>query len=204
MGLAVAGILPEDSRVKPLVVKFELYETSSPPGNRGGAVSGAAPCALAEGTQSNVANDSTHCPRKMRKEALSLTMIPSVQNDSEHTYAWRSGWGRLDTKGCGVGCTRDWRSVGLVFDELCPRCDVWRYAEWLDYSTNDGGEHMVRPYGLADVTCCWHCLAAVLAVTMMRHALHRLAALHRLVSFRHWSAVECITDERNREHYRED
>jgi hypothetical protein len=51
-------MLPDDPGIRPRVVKLELYETSSPPGNNGGAVSGAAPCPLADITQSKEANKS--------------------------------------------------------------------------------------------------------------------------------------------------
>jgi hypothetical protein len=60
----------------------QRYETSSPPGNNGGAVSGAAPCAPAAGMYRIAANDSNaHCPQKMQNELLSLTRFLQ-SNDS--------------------------------------------------------------------------------------------------------------------------
>ena len=50
-------MFPDDSGIKPRVVKMELYETSSPPGNNGGAVSGAAPCPFDAETQSKAAKN---------------------------------------------------------------------------------------------------------------------------------------------------
>src|SRR3954470_7040418 len=45
VGRAVCEIFPDGATAR--VVKTELYETSPPPGNNGGAVSGAGPCATA-------------------------------------------------------------------------------------------------------------------------------------------------------------
>src|SRR6266566_2676834 len=45
--------------MRPRVVKIELQETSPPPGNKGGAVSGAGPCALATEAPSSGRNDRT-------------------------------------------------------------------------------------------------------------------------------------------------
>lgn len=53
-------MLADDSGIRPRVVKFELYERSPPPGNNGGAVSGAAPCPFADGTQSSAKDTNTH------------------------------------------------------------------------------------------------------------------------------------------------
>lgn len=50
------GILPDDSGINPRVVKMELYEINPPPGNSGGAVSGAEPWAFAAGAQSDKKN----------------------------------------------------------------------------------------------------------------------------------------------------
>ena len=80
-------MLPDDCGIRPRVVNVELYEISPPPGNNGGAVSGAAPCPLADGTQNNEANDSNaHCPQKMRNNFLNFTRFLQSRM-VEHTYA---------------------------------------------------------------------------------------------------------------------
>jgi hypothetical protein len=50
----------------------------------------------------------------------------------------------------------------------------------------------------------WHALAAVLTVMTMPHALHQLAALHRLLGGRHRSTIESVGTESNYEYSRED
>ena len=81
VGLAVEGILPDESGIRPLVVNVELYEMSPPPGNRGGAVSGAAPCPIADWTQSDKANNSNaHRPQEMRSDFVNFTRTPPVEN----------------------------------------------------------------------------------------------------------------------------
>lgn len=54
------------------------------------------------------------------------------------------------------------------------------------------------------VTRRWHLLAAVSTVMTMPHAGHRLAALHRLLSSRHASAIECVSTESDGENSRQD
>lgn len=81
-------MLPDDSGIMPRVVKLELYETSSPPGNNGGAVSGAAPCPLSDGTQSKVANDkSVHFPQWLRSGLWNFKTLPPDENVVVHTKA---------------------------------------------------------------------------------------------------------------------
>jgi|SRR5580704_16293472 hypothetical protein len=95
-------MLPDDFGIRPLVANVELYEISPPPGNNGVAVSGAAPCPLADGTQSNAANDSnTHCPQKMRNNFLNFT-IPPVENGSSTRMRASEPTG-LDTEGQDIG-----------------------------------------------------------------------------------------------------
>src|SRR5215472_3511103 len=75
VGRAVAGTLPIESGMRPLVVKVELYETSSPPGKRGGAVSGAGPCPLADGTQSTADDSDAKCPQRLRNNFFDFTLV---------------------------------------------------------------------------------------------------------------------------------
>src|SRR5215469_2808222 len=77
VGRAVEGMLPENSGVRPRVVNVELYETSCPPGNNGGAVSGAGPCPLADGTQRTVDDNNANRPQRLRKGFLNIkTVLP--------------------------------------------------------------------------------------------------------------------------------
>ena len=83
--------------------------------------------------------------------------------------------------------------MGLVCDESCRHFDAWRFVERLYYSNGYMMERMVDRCRLADhVMRRRHGFAAVLTMMMMPHALHQLAALHRLLSSRHRSAVEYI------------
>src|ERR1700746_549235 len=100
-GWAVAGIFADGSVIPPRVVMFELYETSPPPGNNGGAVSGAAPCALATGTKNKTANDSNaHRPQCLRS-GLRILKSSSNEDDSSSTLVRKPGAAggvRLDPK----------------------------------------------------------------------------------------------------------
>jgi len=59
---------------------FELYEISSPPGNNGGAVSGAGPWHLAVETESRTAKDErAHFPQNMRSGLIKRKGIPPVK-----------------------------------------------------------------------------------------------------------------------------
>ena len=111
----------------------------------------------------------------------------------------------LDTERQDIGRTEDRRSVGLVCDQACRRCHAQRFVERLHYPDSESSERITGRRGLADyVTSRWHLFAAVLTVMTMPHALHRLAALHRLLSCRHRSAVERIGPKSNCEHSRQD
>jgi len=95
--------------------------------------------------------------------------------------------------------------VRLVGDEAFRCCDTHRFIERLHYSKGCLGERMAGRCGLADhITCRGHGLAAVLTVMTMPHALHRLAALHRLLSRRPRSAIEGVSGESDRENSRKD
>jgi hypothetical protein len=78
VGRAVTGMPPNESVIAPLVLKLELYEMSPPPRNIGGAVSGAAPCPFASGTQSKAArNSNTPFPQRLRSEIRIIKTFPS-------------------------------------------------------------------------------------------------------------------------------
>ena len=73
VGRAVAGI-PVGARV----VKTELYETSPPPGNNGGAVSGAVPCPKAVAAQTDKA--------RVSQNILLRFTIPPTKNDNSRAH----------------------------------------------------------------------------------------------------------------------
>jgi hypothetical protein len=94
----------------------------------------------------------------------------------------------------------------LVCDEAGYNRGTQRFVKRRHESNRYRSERVANQRGLADhITCRWHRLAAVLTPMMpMPHALHRLAALHRLLSRCHRSAVKRINSESNREHSRQD
>jgi hypothetical protein len=150
VGLAVEGILPDDSGIKPLVVNVELYEMSPPPGNRGGAVSGAAPCPIADGTQSdNTNNSNARRPQEMRSDFLNFKRTAPVEEWLAHVCVSREPTG-LDTERQDIGRTEDRRSVGLVCYPAYRRCDAQRFIERLHYPDSDSSERMAGRRGLAD------------------------------------------------------
>jgi len=81
-------------------VKAELYETSSPPGKRGGAVSGAGPCPLADGTQSAANDSNAKYPHGLRNDFFDFKTCPPTCStrmrqpgaDSEARYAEAGEW----------------------------------------------------------------------------------------------------------------
>ena len=83
--------------------------------------------------------------------------------------------------------------MGLVCDESRQRCDAQRFVERLYYSNGNMRERIFDRSGLAYIDLrCPHCLTAVFAVMMTRHAAHCFAALHRLLVCGRTSAVSTV------------
>jgi hypothetical protein len=93
----------------------------------------------------------------------------------------------------------------LVSDKAGRNRGTQCWVERLHESNLYGSKRVDQRGGLADdIMRRWHRLAAVLPLMMpMPHALHRLAALHRLLSRCHRSTVKRIGSESNREHGRQ-
>src|SRR5215469_4237404 len=63
----------------------------------------------------------------------------------------------LDTERQDIGRTEDRRSVGLVRDQACRRCDDRRFVDRLRDPDCDSRQRMAGRRGLADyVTSRWH------------------------------------------------
>jgi hypothetical protein len=76
----VAGIPLEVPGIAPRVVNTELYEMSAPPGKRGGAVSGAGPCALVSSAQNSAtSNKDIRTNRSADDGFCAGTTFPPVQ-----------------------------------------------------------------------------------------------------------------------------
>src|SRR5437763_13185995 len=82
---------------------MELYETSAPPGNNGGAVSGAAPCAAAAETRSRVITNSDRGVPHFERKSLGVpTGLSSSANKNvgAHLCVSRESTGiRSDAEG---------------------------------------------------------------------------------------------------------
>src|SRR5438067_10808434 len=85
--------MPADCGIRLRVSKIELYEIRPPPGNNGGAVSGAAPCPLAVETETSaITNNGANCLQAQR--SADLTLSPPVRNRHCPSTRWRKPGGR--------------------------------------------------------------------------------------------------------------
>jgi hypothetical protein len=87
VGRAAAGMPAAVPGIKPRVAKTELYETSAPPGNSGGAVSGAGPWARAVADQHHdKINNRGHTVRPQLRALRILIIVLPAKNDRAETH----------------------------------------------------------------------------------------------------------------------
>jgi hypothetical protein len=180
---------------------------SPPPGNRGGAVSGAGPCALATEAQSSERNDkATRANRPMKYEFRVLTNISSSRNGYAEAHECIRSGSRLedllDTKRQRGRSAEDGRSVAVCCDYATREIETlggagrWQYRGYKNRVGNAMHGRRLRKRSVYRL----HGLATILSVMTVRRARrHRIAALHRLLR-RRSIAVECIRHEGNCQH----
>ena len=93
--------------------------------------------------------------------------------------------------------------MGLVYDEARQAGDAWRLNEGFYKAASNRRERNGGWRWLADIDMRRrHRLAAVFTLTMIvRHAPHRLAALHRLLGSGHTDAIDCIARQSDGKNY---